>query len=88
MVRLDNGTRDPAGPGHVEAHQAVCSIALAQHRDGLELLFRPIEHAANLWEHAQQVAACLRLPRAVALWLGLQVHDRVRVRPRANDAIL
>eukprot|EP00969_Alexandrium_andersonii_P337270 14906678-Alexandrium_andersonii.AAC.1 len=78
---LDSGVDHPADLGHVEAHQEVDSLALLHLRDGLKLLLRPVEGAANLGELSQQVTARLRLPQAVALGLGLQDKDCIGVRP-------
>eukprot|EP00969_Alexandrium_andersonii_P109464 4829595-Alexandrium_andersonii.AAC.1 len=72
MARLDSGMNCLADLGHIEAHQEARRTALAQLRDGLKLFLRPVEHAANLRELTRQVTACLRLPEAVALGLGLE----------------
>eukprot|EP00969_Alexandrium_andersonii_P113755 5026992-Alexandrium_andersonii.AAC.1 len=52
--------------------------------EGLELLLRPAQDAANMREIAQQVTACLGLPKAAPLGLGLQAHGRGRVGPHAD----
>eukprot|EP00969_Alexandrium_andersonii_P041500 1819245-Alexandrium_andersonii.AAC.1 len=62
--------------GYAEADQEVGSLSLHRLADGLELFPRPVQGAAGLREHAQQVAARLGLPQAAPLRLSLEVEGR------------